>query len=236
MPAPACAVASGSSRAGSWVVRSTVAEPASSREPAVEQLRSLGVERRERLVEHEQLGIVQQRAAEREPLHHPARVRGRRARRGRPRARTARAASRSARAAPARGRAGRRDRGSRARSGRGRGAARGRGSRARRGRRATSSSPPVGAASPATSRSSVVFPDPFAPRDDEEAAALELEVERPQRPPPPVALLDAPARDDHNERRRPATKPKKTMLITPLTVKKAASRRRRSPGRTSECS
>ena len=50
--------------------------PASSRELAVEQLRALGVERGERLVEHEQLGIVQQRAAEREPLHHPARVRG----------------------------------------------------------------------------------------------------------------------------------------------------------------
>jgi hypothetical protein len=33
------------------------------------------VERRERLVEHEQLGLVQQRAAEREPLRHPARVR-----------------------------------------------------------------------------------------------------------------------------------------------------------------
>ena len=80
-----------------------------------------------------------------------------------PRGRTARAASRSARAAPGRGRGGRRARGSRARSARGRGAARARRSRRARGRAATSSVPRVGAARPTSSRSSVVFPEPFGP-------------------------------------------------------------------------
>ena len=42
----------------------------------VEQIGSLRVERCERLVEHEQLGLVQERAAESEPLRHAARVRG----------------------------------------------------------------------------------------------------------------------------------------------------------------
>ena len=41
----------------------------------------------------------------------------------------------------------------------------------------TRSSPSVGARRPAQSRSSVVFPEPFAPGDDEEAAVLEVEVE-----------------------------------------------------------
>ena len=70
--------------------------------------------------------------------------------------------------------------------------------------------------------------------DDEEAAALELEVERPQGTPPPVALLDR-ARADHRSTSA-RTKQRKTMLMTPLTVKNAAFSRRRSPGRTSECS
>ena len=79
---------------------------------------------------------------------------------------------------------------------------------------------------------------PVRARDDEEAAALELEVERPQRARRlPVALLERPdARRSISERRRAGRSREKTMLITPLTVKNAASRRRRSPGRTSECS
>ena len=97
----------------------------------------------------------------------------------RPRDRTARAASRSA---PARSghavQARRRGRGSRARSARGRRAARARGSRrcSRRrldlelARRSATSSP-------ATSRSSVVLPEPFGPGDEQEPAALDVEVE-----------------------------------------------------------
>src|SRR6058998_1301421 len=43
----------------------------------LEQRRAVGVERLERLVEEQQLRLVQQRAAEREPLEHPARERPR---------------------------------------------------------------------------------------------------------------------------------------------------------------
>ncbi len=53
---------------GSCVERRTVAAPASSASWPVEQLGALGVERGERLVEHEQLRLVQERAAEGEPL------------------------------------------------------------------------------------------------------------------------------------------------------------------------
>ena len=99
MRAPAVRSRAARPGAGSWVVSRTVAAPASCRELAVEQLGALGVERGERLVEDEQLGVVQQRAAEREPLRHAARVRGDALGARRPRARSARAASRSARAA-----------------------------------------------------------------------------------------------------------------------------------------
>src|SRR5690242_13293697 len=44
-------------------------------ELAVEERRTLVVERAERLVEEQQVGVVQQRAAERKPLEHPARER-----------------------------------------------------------------------------------------------------------------------------------------------------------------
>ena len=86
----------------------------------------------------------------------------RRARRAPPRGRTARAASRSARRARAPGRAARTASGSRAASARGRRAARGRGSRSVA-RWGSSSSPAVGAARPASTRSSVVLPEPFGP-------------------------------------------------------------------------
>ena len=66
---------SGSSRAGSWVVTTKVARRTKLGELTVEQRRALLVERAERLVEHEQLGVVEQRPAEREPLEHPARER-----------------------------------------------------------------------------------------------------------------------------------------------------------------
>ena len=60
---------------GSCVVSRTVAVAGELGELPVEQLGALGVERGERLVEDEQLRLVQERAAEREPLRHPARVR-----------------------------------------------------------------------------------------------------------------------------------------------------------------
>ena len=68
-------VANGSRRAGSCVEASTVCA-AQLCELGVEQLRALCVERRVRLVEHEERRLVQQHAAEREPLRHAARVRG----------------------------------------------------------------------------------------------------------------------------------------------------------------
>src|SRR5438105_11414637 len=70
--------------------------------------------------------------------------------------------------------------------------------------------------------------------DDQEAALLELEVEAVQDPLPTVTLPEGRGLDHVNTSSR--TNAKKTTLITPFTVKKAASRRRRSPGRTSECS
>ena len=66
------AVASGATRSGSWVATTAVARrSASSR---CEQLGAGRVERVERLVEEQQARLVQERAAEREPLQHPARV------------------------------------------------------------------------------------------------------------------------------------------------------------------
>ena len=124
--------------------------------------------------------LVQERAAEREPLRHAARVRRDALVRARPRGRSARAASRSARAARARGRAGRRGRGSRARSARGRRAARGRGSRARRGRRRPRARRRVGAARPRDEPEQRRLARAVRAGDEQEAAALEVEVEPPQ--------------------------------------------------------
>ena len=70
--------------------------------------------------------------------------------------------------------------------------------------------------------------------DDEKAARIHVEVERLEGAASPVALLDA-ASPDHRSTSA-STKQRKTMLITPLTVKNAAFSRRRSPGLTSECS
>ena len=69
-------MASGSSARGrAW--RRGRSRPSAGRELTVEQLRTLGVERGERLVEDEQRRLVQERAAEREALQHPARERAR---------------------------------------------------------------------------------------------------------------------------------------------------------------
>ena len=75
MPGPGSWVASAATRAG-IVGREHDRPLAGERcELAVEQRRAVLVERRERLVEHEQRRVVEQRAAEREPLRHPARER-----------------------------------------------------------------------------------------------------------------------------------------------------------------
>ena len=58
--------------------------------------------------------------------------------------------------------------------------------------RSTSRSPAVGAARPATRRSSVVLPEPFAPGDDEKAAAVEREVDGRGARASPVPLLEPP--------------------------------------------
>ena len=68
-------VARCSTRAGSWVETTRVALPGERRELPVEQRRALFVERGVRLVEQEQVGLVEEGAAERQPLDHPARVR-----------------------------------------------------------------------------------------------------------------------------------------------------------------
>src|SRR5262245_8897120 len=70
--------------------------------------------------------------------------------------------------------------------------------------------------------------------DDEETAALELEVEPVEDALRPVAPLQT-SRPDHTSTSA-STKAKNATEITPFIVKKAVSSRRRSPGRTSECS
>src|SRR6185312_4957856 len=77
------------------------------------------------------------------------------------------------------------------------------------------------------------LPRPVRARDDEEAAALELEVQPAQDALLPVVLLE-PDRPDH--RTSSSTQTKNATEMTPFIVKKAVSSRRRSPGRTSECS
>ena len=69
-------VANGSTRAGSWVATRKVRPPRSSASCASSSSAPCVVERRVRLVEHEQRGIVQKHAAERKPLRHAARIRG----------------------------------------------------------------------------------------------------------------------------------------------------------------
>ena len=68
-------VASAATRAGSCVESTIVRSPVRAASSRVEERRPVLVERRERLVEHEQRRIVEQRPAEREALRHPARER-----------------------------------------------------------------------------------------------------------------------------------------------------------------
>ena len=177
------------SRAGSW--RRRRARRADGR--AAPRPR---VERRERLVQHQQPGLVQKCAAEREPLRHAARVRGNALGADLPEAEALEqhpdplAALRHSIEAPVEVEV----------------LERGQVSIEERlvtdeaepaADASTSSSPPVGAASPATSRSSVVLPGPVRASDNEEATALELEVDRLQRAAAAVPLLERP-RADHS--------------------------------------
>ena len=225
------AVASGSTRAGSWVVRAR-SPPGELAELAVEQLGALGVERGERLVEHEQLGVVQQRPAEREPLHHPTRERGDALGPRLPEPEPLEqhpdplAPLRHAVEPPVELEVLER------------------GQLAVDQRLVAEVAEPAALGvdvelaarrrgEPATSRSSVVFPEPFGPvttrnppRSSSKSSSRSTRRRR--------SASRAPGPDHAATSSR--TKPKKTMLITPFTVKNAASRRRRSPGRTSECS
>ena len=131
MPSPAAAVARCSTRPGSCVATMS-ARLGLLLERAVEQLGAVRVERVERLVEHEQRRVVQQHAAEREPLLHPARERRDALVAHLPEAEALEQHPDPLARGRARGRAGRRGAGSRAASARGRRAARARGSRPRR--------------------------------------------------------------------------------------------------------
>ena len=129
MRTPAARVASRSTRSGSWVATITALRGASSSSVASSSAEPAASSALNGSSSTTSVGLVQQHAAEPEPLPHPARERRARAGRAPPRGRSARAASRSARPAPGRGRGGRRGGGSRAASARGRRAARGRDSR-----------------------------------------------------------------------------------------------------------
>src|SRR5215207_4939931 len=194
------------------------------RQLPVEELGAFGVERGERLVEHEQLGLVQERTAEREPLRHSARV-------GRDplAAPVPEAVALEQHSDPL--------------------AALGNAVEAaeevevlERGEVPVEERLVAEVAEPATIQIEVE-PAPrrrgkpgeqpeqrrlarsVRSRDDQKAATVDVEVERPERATATVALLDA-ASPDHRSTSA-STKQRKRMLITPLTVKKAASRRRR---------
>ena len=69
---PSTMSASASAACGSWLV-STRVTPAGAADQRLDQLACRRVEVGPRLVEQQQLGLVQHRAADRQPLHHPAR-------------------------------------------------------------------------------------------------------------------------------------------------------------------
>jgi hypothetical protein len=78
------------------------------------------------------------------------------------------------------------------------------------------------------------LPRPVRPGDDQEVVGADVELDAAQDPLVAVTLLER-AGADHNAASA-STKAKNTTLMTPLTVKNAASSRRTSLGRTSECS
>ena len=93
---PSARSASASPPAGSWLVDHARAPATRAPISGSTSVGGGGVEVRARLVEQQQLGVVQHRAADREPLHHPARVACARGRRRAGAGRRARAAPRRA--------------------------------------------------------------------------------------------------------------------------------------------
>ena len=85
----------------------------------------------------------------------------------------------------------------------------------------------VGASSPAQSASSVDFPEPFGPGDEQEVALGDVEVEVAEDALRPEAPAEA-ARRDHTTTSA-STKRKNVTLMTPFIVKKAMSRPARVP-------
>jgi hypothetical protein len=79
------------------------------------------------------------------------------------------------------------------------------------------------------------LPRPVRARHDQEAAALDVDVEAADDALVAEAPLEPP-RPDHEARTSTRTNAKKTTEMTPFMVKKAVSRRRRSFGETSACS
>ena len=145
-------------------------------ERRVEQRRAGVVERVERLVQDHQLGLVEEHAAEPQPLAHPT---------GEGRdplvAHLPEPEALEQHPDPLgplgdRGRAGRTGAGSRAGSARGRRAARGRGSRSRRGR-AARARPPLGASRPGEHAEERRLARAVRPGDEQEPARVELDVD-----------------------------------------------------------
>src|SRR5438067_3252304 len=202
-------------------------------ELAVEELHACLVEAAERLVEHVELGLVQEGAAEREPLQHPARERAGTLRTRVPElepleqhpdplAPFGHAIEPPVEVGVLEGR------------------------QLAVHERLVADEPEPGAVDPhvelarggrcepGAEPQERRLPRPVRAGDEEETALLELEVEAVQDALRSIGLAEA-ARGDPGTTST-GTNAKKTTLMTPFTVKKAASRRRRSPGRTSECS
>ena len=92
----------------------------------------------------------------------------------------------------------------------------------------------MGTSSPAQSASSVDFPDPFGPGDEQQVALGDVEVEVAQDALGAEAPAEA-ARGDHTTTSA-STKAKNVTLMTPFMVKKARSSRLVSFGETIRCS
>ena len=226
-------LASAASRSGSWVATRHVADVAQLGQLAVEQVGARLVEGAVRLVEDQQLGVVEQRTAEREALRHAARERRHELS---PHVPEAEALEQHADPlAPLRNRVQapvevevleRRqllvderlvpEEADRA-------TVRVHLQLARRRRRQPGAEPQQRRLAGAV-----------GPGDDEEAAAGQLEVHSLKNALVAVALREA-ARSNHVATSR-STKQKNTMLITPFSVKNAVFSRRRSPGETIACS
>ena len=203
-------------------------------ELAVEEQRAVLVERRERLVEDEQLGVVEQRPAQREPLRHAARVRRHALV---PRVPEREALEQHPDPLTSLGNAVEAAVELEVLDG-GELAVDERLVREIADPRTVRVDEKVASGRLRESREQAEerrLPAAVRPRDDGEAAARYRDVDPAQRALAAVPLLDAPPAD-HPTSTSSATNPKNTRLITPFSVKNAASSLRRSPGRTIECS